>query len=298
METPQDTVVLGRANFEVLVQQANACNDYELGDIFAPGDIGPLMCLPMDEYNGLVLSQRQYANLTRRLMQEGMTDKRITALSQDELPSMQANNTKCKVPHTGQKDASTVSKKPRESRVLSSYDVIRGGSVLSLRLTSAVRTAFLSFVHEERAMSFYDHVQKHGLYVQHKKIRVSWGPRPRYINSELAAGIRNCEGKLTEREIREDMEHIKKLVIIEVMFSDGHCHIKTNSILDAMMTKIKYQNWAIQWDHDECSWPFKKGTPSKKPAARGRNRFTYFRKEDKDNDNSKDNGIDKDNYDN
>ncbi|KAI2782860.1 hypothetical protein F4815DRAFT_460967 [Daldinia loculata] len=385
MATPRDTVVLDKANFETLVKRAHTSNDYQLKDILAAGEIGPLMCLPMHEYEELVLSQRQYANLTRHLVQGGMTDERITALSQDELPGVQASKAKSKVPHLGQKDASTTSGKLREGRVLSSdkqapdkqasdnpakskflpsgiqprfkepwrhdadgpqlppgskttfclkglsssmtywdiTSVVRGGSLSGLRWTSGAEVAFLSFVQEEGAMSFYDHVQKNGLYIQQKKIHVAWADRPLHINSDLAAQIRkgasrnliirDCEGKLTEREIREDTEHIEKLVIIKIIFSDGHCRIKTNSIFDAMTTKMcmhsrrKYKKWVIQWDHDECSEPFdspqesrspkQKAASSKKPAARGQNRFASLRRDDKNNAIYNDNGYDTDNRD-
>ncbi|KAF3059279.1 Negative regulator of differentiation 1 [Daldinia childiae] len=324
-----------------------------------------------------------------------MTKERITALSQDEPPSVQASKAKSKVPRLGQKDASTTSVKlrnvcvpssnkqvpdkqvpgkqapdkqvpdnkvsdiPAKSRFLPSgiqprfkepwrheadepqlpprskttfclkgllksmtywdiTSVIRGGSLSGLRWIPGTEVAFLSFVEEERAMSFYDHVQKNGLYIQEKKIHVSWASRPYRINNELTVQIRKgasrnliirgCEGKLTEREIRNDMEHIDKLVIIKVIFSDGHCHIKTNSIFDAMTTRTcmlsrrKYNQWVIQWDHDECSEPLEgpqesrspkqKATSSKEPAARGHNRFASLGREDNDN------SIDNDNLDN
>ncbi|KAI0851778.1 hypothetical protein F5Y00DRAFT_274655 [Daldinia vernicosa] len=387
MDKPRDTVVIDKTNFEVLVQKANTSNDYRLRDIIPPGEIGPLMCLPMDEYEDLLLSQRQYANLTRHLAQEGMTEEHITALSQDELPSVQAGKAKCKVPHPKQKDAPTTLTtpgQPRDDRVLSSdkkasdkqasdkqaaestgeksmflssgiqprfkeswrqdvdglqlplgnkttfvlkglldsmtywdiTSVIRGGSLSSLRWASDINIAFLSFVEEEAATSFYDHVQKNGLYIQNRKIQVSWAARPYNINGELAAQIRkgasrnliirDCEGKLTEQEIREDMEHIDKLVIIKVMFLDGHCHIKTNAISEAivartcMQSRRKYKQWVIQWGHDECSEPFdgpqesrspkQKATSNKKPVARGQNRFASLRKDDNDNNHGTYNG--------
>ncbi|KAI1660340.1 hypothetical protein F4813DRAFT_400615 [Daldinia decipiens] len=367
MEKPRNTVVLDSANFEVLLKQADTSNDYQLKDNVAPGKIGPFMCLPMNEYEDLMRFQRQYANLTRHLVQEGMTKERITALSQDEPPGAQAGKVKCKVSHPEQKDTSTTSGKLKEGRVPSSdkqapdnpakskflssgiqprfkepwrhdadgpqlpigskttfclkgllnsmtfwdiTSVVRGGSLSGLRWTPGAEVAFLSFVEEEAAMSFYDHVQKNGLYIQQRMIHVSWADRPYYVNNDLATQIRkgasrnliirDCEGKLTERDIREDTEHIEKLVIIKVIFSDGHCRIKTNSIFDAMTAKMcmqsrrKYKQWVIQWDHDECSEPFdspqesrsskQKATSSTKPATRGHNRFASLRRDNNVND--------------
>ncbi|KAI1476444.1 hypothetical protein F4774DRAFT_392999 [Daldinia eschscholtzii] len=358
MDAPRDTIVLDRANFEILVQRARVANDYQLGDNRTPGNVGPLMCLPMDEYEDLILARRHYTNLIRRLMQEGMTEENLAVLSQDDPRDPQANKTMYDVPDMGKQNAPTASYNRREDRAFSAdnqakprfspsgiqprsreqwrqdpngnrglislyfkglaadftyWDVtsaIRGGSLSHLKLVPSTEEAFVSFVKEEDAMSFYNYVRKNDFYVKQRKVHVTWARHQRYIAGDVAAQIRrgasrnllipDCEGKLTEREIRQDMAHIETLIIIKVIFSDGHCHIKTNSIFDAMVAKMcmqsrrKYKQWTVQWDHDECSEPFgesqesrptkqQAGTSKERFASRGQNRFASLRTDDDNN---------------
>ncbi|KAI1464983.1 uncharacterized protein F4812DRAFT_441197 [Daldinia caldariorum] len=360
MAAPRDTVVLDRANFEVLVQRAKAVTDYQLGRNHTLVEMSPLMCLPMDEYEDLVLSYRKHANLVRRLMQEGLAEEHLEALSQDDPHGPQASKVTPDIvprpvrsnsyiaPHKRKEDYVHSSDSPATSRptplgiqlqskepwrhdtdgnrgLVSLYfkgiapgctywdvtSAIRGGALAHMRLVPATEEGFVSFVKEEEAMSFYSHVRKNELYIKNRRINVTWARHQRYTNGEVAAQIRrgasrnlvitDCERKITEREIRDDLEHIDMLVIIKVIFLNGHCHIKTSSIFDALVAKMcmqsrrKYKPWTIQWDRDECSAPYDEpqesrptkqetGTPKEKVAgSRGHNRFASLRSDDDDN---------------
>ena len=49
--------------------------------------------------------------------------------------------------------------------------------------------------------------------------------------------IRQCNPRLTEAMIREDLNHICNLVILTVTFADGDCFISTNSVHNAMFAR-------------------------------------------------------------
>ncbi|KAI1805666.1 hypothetical protein F4811DRAFT_514735 [Daldinia bambusicola] len=358
MAAPRDTIVLDRANFEVLVQRAKVTTDYQFGHDRTSVEMSPLMCLPMDEYENIVLSHRKYTNLIRRLMQEGLAEEHLEALSRDDPRSPQVNKATSNAPRPARSNSYTTPYKRKEDHTNCSdslaktrstplglqvqskepwrhdtdgnrglvslyfkgigadctyWDVtsaIRGGALAHLRLVPATEEGFVTFVKEEEAMAFYSHVRKNDLYIKNRKINVTWARHQRYTNGELAAQIRrgasrnlvipDCEGKLTEREIRDDLEHIDMLVIIKISFLSGHCHIKTSSIFDAVVAKMcmqsrrKYRQWTVQWDRDECAAPYDEsqesrptkqetGTPKEKVAGRGHNRFASLRSDDDDN---------------
>ncbi|KAL0767486.1 hypothetical protein CaCOL14_009725 [Colletotrichum acutatum] len=102
-------------------------------------------------------------------------------------------------------------------------------------------------------------------------VDVRWSDRhftlPGHVASKLGIGasrnliLRRCDPKLTEEEIRDDMEHIHNLVVIAVSFRGGSCYINTNSVHNAMfartcmMSRFKYKGSKIEWDVDECAQP-------------------------------------------
>ena len=69
------------------------------------------------------------------------------------------------------------------------------------------------------------------------------------------------EKGLTEAQIRDDMEHIHNLVIIDVNFRTGDAYVSTNSVHNAlfartcMMSRTAYRGCKIQFYRDECDVP-------------------------------------------
>jgi hypothetical protein len=63
---------------------------------------------------------------------------------------------------------------------------------------------------------------------------------------------------LTEQRIREDMEHISHLVIIDIKFRKADAYIYTNSIGYAtfartcMMSRVEYKGCKVWFFDDEC----------------------------------------------
>lgn len=104
------------------------------------------------------------------------------------------------------------------------------------------------------------------------KVEFRWADRhfilPQHIATKIANGatrnlrLRNVQGRLTEETIRDDMEHIHNLVIIDVTFTGGDIIVSTNSVHNAMyartcmMSRGSYKGIQIESYEDECSTPF------------------------------------------
>lgn len=106
------------------------------------------------------------------------------------------------------------------------------------------------------------------------QIEVRWADRqfqlPGHIANKISIGatrnlvLRGGASKLTEPQIREDMEHIHNLVILDVKAKNGDIYMSTNSVHNAlfartcMMSRQPYKGLRIDWYPDECSGPLPK----------------------------------------
>ncbi|KAI3398464.1 hypothetical protein diail_9145 [Diaporthe ilicicola] len=159
-------------------------------------------------------------------------------------------------------------------------EAVRGGRLLDIYLRPTDRTAAVSFLLAADARAFFDHVKRHDLYINHKRVDIRWNDRqfilPGHVASKIGIGatrnliIRRCDPRFTEQGVRDDLEHIHNLVVIKVEFIGGSCYVKTNSVHNAMfaktcmMSRAKYKGSKIDWDFDECNQPFAP-TPQSKP---------------------------------
>ncbi|KAH8821728.1 hypothetical protein F5884DRAFT_768895 [Xylogone sp. PMI_703] len=182
-------------------------------------------------------------------------------------------------------------------------NVIRAGCVLDLFLRRHDHSASISFVEESSAINFFRHVQKHGLYIHSQKVDIRWNERQfilyPHISYRIACGatrnlvLYNCQVGHTEEAIRNDLEHIHKLVVISVNFKNGNAHISTNSVPNAivartcMISRLTYKGCKIDWDADECSKPipmpkynFLKPQNARKPYVLYSNPFEVLGSED------------------
>jgi len=119
--------------------------------------------------------------------------------------------------------------------------------------------------------------------------------------------IRGGTSKLSELQIREDMEHIHNLVILDVKVEKGDIYLSTNSINNSsfartcMISRREYKGLHIEWYGDECDGPLPKPqlhsfaipVPAKSTAAkRGMNPYApLFVVEDSDSDAEDDGNI-------
>jgi hypothetical protein len=143
--------------------------------------------------------------------------------------------------------------------------VVRGGMLLDIYLRTHDRTASVSFLEEAAAHEFFRHVKRHDLYVRGKRVGtpavdsvnkffansrqvdIRWNDRqfilPGHVANKIAIGatrnlvIQNRSPKHTEEMIRDDLEHIHNLVVINVSFSGQNAYISTNSVHNAMFAR-------------------------------------------------------------
>lgn len=73
--------------------------------------------------------------------------------------------------------------------------------------------------------------------------------------------MRGVAGKVNEEQIRDQLDHIHNLVLVDVYFRNGDAYISTNSIHNAlfartcMMSRTIYKGTRIDWAPDECAAP-------------------------------------------
>ncbi|KAF4441518.1 hypothetical protein F53441_12031 [Fusarium austroafricanum] len=160
--------------------------------------------------------------------------------------------------------------------------VVRGGQLLEIFLRNKDNSATVSFVHEADACAFLDHSRAHGLYIKERKIHTKWSDYQFIMSGQVAhqvhrGGSRNFvirkrDPNLTSQSIRDDLEHIHGLHVIDIQFDKDRCYISTNSIHAAiyartclqsrvpsgganLVTFREYKTSRIEWCADECAQP-------------------------------------------
>ena len=154
--------------------------------------------------------------------------------------------------------------------------VVRGGILLDVFMRTHEKSASVSFLYAADARNFFDHVRRHDLYLKNKRVSpqaemtsphllrqwevgkfvantdnqidIKWCERqfilPGHVASRIAAGatrnliIRQIDPRHNEQSIREDLDHIHNLVVMSVHFEGGNCHIKTNSVHNALYARM------------------------------------------------------------
>ncbi|KAK1083084.1 hypothetical protein LTR33_003492 [Friedmanniomyces endolithicus] len=147
--------------------------------------------------------------------------------------------------------------------------VIKGGKLLSINLRSE-RSATVTFL--DGASEFLAWAKRNDIYLHSKRVEVRWAERQYRLNGHIQNKITNGATRnimvhnaqvngLTEPRIREDMEHIHNLVIIDVTFRNGDAYISTNSVHNAlfartcMMSRTRYKGCKVEFSRDECDVP-------------------------------------------
>ena len=176
--------------------------------------------------------------------------------------------------------------------------VIRGGAVLDIFLRSNDRSASISFVEGNAAQEFMNHVRRADIYIHGKRVEWAWSERqfilPGHVANKISIGatrnlvVRSIHPNITEQRVREDLDHIHNLAIVDIAYRSGDMIISLNSVHNAMfartcmMSRFTYKGMRIEWFPDDCSSPLPKPpvtpkrenvpTPAKKPST-GTNRF-------------------------
>ncbi|KAF2033592.1 hypothetical protein EK21DRAFT_98020 [Setomelanomma holmii] len=127
--------------------------------------------------------------------------------------------------------------------------IIRGGRLLDIFLRSD-RSATVSFV--EGAAEFLAYTKRKDIYLHTK--RIANGATRNLV-------VRGIAGKLTADQIRDHLDHIHNLVVVDISFQNGDAYISTNSIHNAlfartcMMSRTAYKGSRVEHYPDECAAP-------------------------------------------
>lgn len=189
---------------------------------------------------------------------------------------------------------------PRNTTLTDVAKAIKGGAVLNFYIKRRENSAHVAFVEPRAAENFIFHVRKHGLYVKGKKIHVAWDHLQRVLDGGIARRIfsdgatRNLiirfpKSEVTEKVIRDDLEHIHLLEVVSVDFKDGHAWISLNGVSQAvsargcMMSRWRYKGSRIEFWQDPCAEalitpakpvsPYQQVSPKHKASAASQNRF-------------------------
>ncbi|KAF1355648.1 hypothetical protein EJ07DRAFT_181988 [Lizonia empirigonia] len=158
--------------------------------------------------------------------------------------------------------------------------VIRGGRLLDIFFRND-RSATVSFV--EGAANFLAYIKRNDVYLHAKRLEFRWADRqfhvPPHVSNKIASGatrnlvVRGIAGKVSEEQIRDHLDHIHNLAVIDVYFKNADAHISTNSIHNAlfaktcMMSRTLYKGVRIDWGRDECAAPLPQPNMKARPPV-------------------------------
>ncbi|KAI4096724.1 MAG: hypothetical protein LQ344_000864 [Seirophora lacunosa] len=187
--------------------------------------------------------------------------------------------------------------------------ICRGGPLLDVYLRSHDKSAVVTFVHGSAAQEFFSHVKRKDVYIHSRRLSFAWCDRqyvlPTHVASKIVSGatrnlvIHGVHPNITEKLLRDDLEHIHNLVVISVTFSGADAYLSLNSIRNSlfartcMMSRAKYKSMRIEWYPDECALPLpkvegetKKGNaaPTRLKEAPIANRFQMLNMDDGEDD--------------
>ena len=146
--------------------------------------------------------------------------------------------------------------------------IVRGGIVLHMYLRPAQHTAHVSFVDPLAAEKFIMHYKRNDIYFKGKRIDVAWEEKQRYMPGYIQRNVMNGatrnlvirfpKNDMTEETVREDLEHIHQLEVVDIITANNHIFVSTNGIQHALTAKhclrsrLKYRNSRIEFFEDEC----------------------------------------------
>ncbi|KAL8959967.1 MAG: hypothetical protein Q9193_003249 [Seirophora villosa] len=152
--------------------------------------------------------------------------------------------------------------------------ICRGGPLLDVYLRSHDKSAVVTFVHGSAAQEFFSYVKRKDVYIHSRRLSFAWCDRqyvlPTHVASKIVSGatrnlvIHGVHPNITEKLLRDDLEHIHNLVVISVTFSGADAYLSLNSIRNSlfartcMMSRAKYKSMRIEWYPDECALPLPK----------------------------------------
>jgi len=159
--------------------------------------------------------------------------------------------------------------------------IVRGGRLLDIFLRND-RSATVSFI--EGAADFLAYAKRNDIYLHTKRLEFRWSDRqfhvPPHVSNKIAGGatrnlvVRGVAGKVTTDQIRDHLDHIHNLIVVDVYFKNGDAYISTNSIHNAlfartcMMSRTVYKGMRIEYYPDECAGPLPQPKKAHTPVTR------------------------------
>ncbi|KAF1831367.1 hypothetical protein BDW02DRAFT_505440 [Decorospora gaudefroyi] len=157
--------------------------------------------------------------------------------------------------------------------------IIRGGRLLDIFIRND-RSATVSFV--EGAAEFLAYAKRNDLYLHMKRLELRWSDRqfhvPPHVSNKIANGatrnlvVRGVAGKVTADQIRDHLDHIHNLIVVDVYFKNGDAYISTNSVHNAlfartcMMSRTAYKGTRVEYFPDECAGPLPRPAKTHTPT--------------------------------
>ncbi|KAK5118030.1 hypothetical protein LTR62_004075 [Meristemomyces frigidus] len=193
--------------------------------------------------------------------------------------------------------------------------VVKGGKLLSINIgpnrSGTVYNSTVTFMEGHVAAGFLAWAKRNDVYIDNKRIEIRWADRQYRLNDHISNKtingatrnilIRNASANgLTGSQIKDDMEHIHNLIIVDITFRDGDAYVSTNSVHNAlfartcMMSRTTYKGCKIEFYRDECDAPLpvppykpreqQRAEPSKKRGSLA-NRFDMLAVDGSDEEN-------------
>ncbi|KAG9379428.1 hypothetical protein A1F94_009784 [Pyrenophora tritici-repentis] len=170
---------------------------------------------------------------------------------------------------------------PRRTTHKDLASIVRGGRLLDIFLRND-RSATISFV--EGAAEFLAYAKRNDIYLHMKRLEFRWNDRqfhvPPHVSNKIANGatrnlvVRCIAGKVTADQIRDHLDHIHNLVVVDIYFQKGDAYISTNSVHNAlfartcMMSRTTYKGTRIEYYPDECAEALPRPTKTQNPVSR------------------------------
>ncbi|KAL1640778.1 hypothetical protein SLS58_006600 [Diplodia intermedia] len=147
---------------------------------------------------------------------------------------------------------------------------VKGGMLVEI-FRANDRAARVSFRHFADAQAFCNYARRNDIYINNKRVTVDWADRQlrlnAYVHGKILQGatrilrLRGAIHRLTEQNVRLDMEHIDNLAILDVRTQGNDLVMHTNSVQhcisarNCMMTRKPYKSLKIDFERDYCDEP-------------------------------------------
>jgi hypothetical protein len=105
----------------------------------------------------------------------------------------------------------------------------------------------------------------------HVQLEFRWADRqfrvPSHVSNKILNGatrnlvVRGAADKLTTARIKDHLDHIHNLIVVDIVFRNGDAYVSINSIHNAlfartcMMSRTAYKGLRIEYFADECAGP-------------------------------------------